>query len=283
MLSRHSVLLNIYMEGKTALIAGGSRGIGLAIAQAFAGQGYDIILVARNQQELDDAKKSIPTQAQAFAVDVTDIVMVKEMIRVIPTLDVLVNAAGVIEPIAPLENVDPEKWLQLLKINVFGTFLMTRVCIPLLAKRGGTIINFVGGGEGAFPNFSAYAASKGAIARFTETAAAELTAKNITVNAIAPGAVNTKMTEDMIAAGKDAGAQYREALKQKDNDAATPEKAVRFALWLCSDAARGVTGKIISAQWDDYEKFPEHAKEIASTDLYTMRRVRPKDRGFSWE
>ncbi|OGG58862.1 hypothetical protein A2765_00585 [Candidatus Kaiserbacteria bacterium RIFCSPHIGHO2_01_FULL_56_24] len=271
------------MENKTALVTGGSRGIGLAIAQALAGKGYGIVLVARSQQELDDAKEGIPSQVQTFAVDVTDIAAVTEMIRAIPALDILVNAAGVIEPIAPIETVDPERWLELLKINVFGTFLVTQACIPLLAKCGGTIINFVGGGEGAFPNFSAYAASKGAIARFTETAATEFKAKNITVNAIAPGAVNTKMTEDMIAAGKDAGMQYQEALKQKDNDSATPEKAVRLALWLCSDASRGVSGKIISAQWDDYEKFPEHAKDIASTDVFTMRRVRPKDRGFSWE
>ncbi|MEK7509209.1 MAG: SDR family oxidoreductase [Patescibacteria group bacterium] len=271
------------MGNKTALITGGSRGIGLAIARGLANDGYEVILVARKQEELNDVQKSMPSRAQTFAVDVTDAEAVAGMCRTIPALDILVNAAGVIEPIGSIENVDPEQWLQLLKINVFGTFLMTHACVPLLAKRGGTIINFVGGGEGAFPNFSAYAASKGAIARFTETAAVELKTKNITVNAIAPGPVNTKMTDNMIAAGEDAGAQYERALKQKESAAATPEKVVRLALWLCSDASRGITGKIISAQWDDYEKFPEHRKEISSTDVYTMRRVRPKDRGLSWE
>ena len=103
------------------------------------------------------------------------------------------------------------------------------------------------------------------------------------MNAIAPGAVNTRMTEDMIAAKGNAGTQYEKALKQKEDGQATPEKAVRLALWLASDAARRVTGKIISAQWDDYERFPEHEKDIASSDLYTMRRVRPKDRGITWK
>ena len=269
------------LKDKSALITGGSRGIGLAIAQALAKGGCNVILAARSESELLAAQKTAPG-AHIVPLDVGDIAAVKTAVASLPKLDILVNAAGAITPIGPIESVDPDAWLNLLRINVFGTFLMTQACIPLLQK-GGTIINFVGGGEGAFPNFSAYASSKGAVARFTETAAAELNAKDITVNAIAPGAVNTKMTQDMIAAREHAGAQYERALKQQEDDHATPEKAVRLALWLASPAARGISGKIISAQWDEYEKFPEHLEDIASTDLYTMRRVRPKDRGFTWE
>ena len=269
------------LKNKSALVTGGSRGIGLAIAQAFAKEGGKVILVARSESELLVAQELVKV-ASIMPLDVGDIAAVKKAAMSFQQLDILVNAAGAITPIGPIESVDPEAWLQLLRINVFGTFLMTQACIPHLQK-GGTIINFVGGGEGAFPNFSAYASSKGAVARFTETVAAELKAKDITVNAIAPGAVNTKMTQDMIAAGQEAGAQYERALKQQEDEHATPEKAVHLALWLASPAARDITGKVLSAQWDNYERFQEHVADIKGSDIYTMRRVRPKDRGFTWE
>jgi NAD(P)-dependent dehydrogenase (short-subunit alcohol dehydrogenase family) len=168
-------------------------------------------------------------------------------------------------------------------VNVFGTFLVTQAAIRLLRNSPrASIINFVGGGEGAFPNFSAYAASKGAVARFTETAAAELRHANIAVNAIAPGAVNTKMTEAMLAAGANAGEQYEKALNQKEKNA-TAEKAVALVRFLCGERARDITGRVISAQWDDFERFPDYAADIVGSDIYTMRRIRPKDRGFDWE
>lgn len=271
------------MTNKVALITGGSRGIGFAIAQALSDDGYKVIIAARNKDELSEASKKIQGDVTPLVMDVSDVASVRNALKVISSLDVLINAAGVIEPIGPIQAVDAEKWLQLLKINVFGTFAVTQACIPLLSKSGkGVIVNFVGGGEGAFPNFSAYASSKGAIARFTETAAFELQKSDIAVNAIAPGAVNTKMTQDMIAAGVSAGEQYHRAIKQNESDA-TPDKAVRLVRWLCSESARGVTGKIISAQWDKYEEFPNHIEEISGTDVFTTRRVRPKDRGFSWE
>ncbi len=273
------------LKNKSAVITGGSRGIGLAIATALAKAGSLVTLIARDVEELKKARATIvpSDKVSIVALDVGDAGAVGKFAGGLSRLDILVNAAAVVTPIGPVESVDPEAWLELLRINVFGTFLMTQACTPLLAQGGnGTIINFVGGGEGAFPNFSAYAASKGAIARFTETIAAELKDKNITVNAIAPGAVNTKMTEDMLAAGVSAGKQYERAQKQKEDTEATPEKAVRLALWLCSEKARGVSGKIISAKWDDYEHFPEHEGELMSSDVYTMRRVQAKDRGFDW-
>ena len=121
--------------------------------------------------------------------------------------------------------------------------------------------------------------------RLTETVAAELKELDISVNAIAPGAVNTKILDDLISAGPErAGtATYEAALKQKAEGGVSPEKAAALAVWLASDASRGLTGKVLSAVWDEYEKFPERMHDISGTDVYTMRRVRPKDRGFGWE
>ena len=148
-------------------------------------------------------------------------------------------------------------------------------------NKHGVIINFVGGGEGAYPNFSSYVAAKGGIARFTETVAAELKDDGIWVNAIAPGAVNTKFLDDIISAGPEKSGKetYEKSIKQKESGGVSPEKAAALCVFLASEKAQGLTGKIFSAVWDSYGTFPEHIKEIMSSDVYTMRRVRPEDRG----
>jgi NAD(P)-dependent dehydrogenase (short-subunit alcohol dehydrogenase family) len=121
--------------------------------------------------------------------------------------------------------------------------------------------------------------------RLNETAAAELKDTGVRMNAIAPGAVNTRFLEDLLKAGpKKAGKEnYERALRQKDSGGVSPEKAARLCVWLASDASIGITGKIFSAQWDPYENFPQRIVDLMSTDIYTMRRVRPKDRGFDWD
>lgn len=269
------------MEHKPAVVTGGSRGIGRAIAEALAAKGYEVTVIARSESAVHEV--SALAHITGVVADVTDEQSLSAALSQMERIDVLVNAAGVIEPIAPIESVDSAAWLKLLTINVFGTFLATKLCIPALVRSGsGTVVNFVGGGEGAFPNFSAYAASKGAIARFTETAAAELKDRGVTVNAIAPGAVNTGMTDAMVAAGKSAGDQYDRALKQQESADATPEKAVQLVEWLVSEHARATTGRILSAQWDPYRTFPEHQEDINGSDVFTMRRIRPQDRGFTW-
>lgn len=279
------------LKDKKAVIMGGSRGIGKAIAEAYLKSGASVLLVARNADELAAVKNELSGFGEVHTA-VGDVSHVEDMERIarevkeiFGTVDILVNAAGVYGPIGPIVEVDPDEWLDAIKINLFGTFLSVHYFGALMKSAGsGSIINFVGGGEGAYPNFSSYVSAKGGIARFTETAAQELKEHSVRVNAIAPGAVNTKFLEDLIAAGPEKAGQanYEKALKQKESGGISPEDAAWLCVFLGSDASRELTGRIFSAVWDAYDDLPAHAGEIAASDVYTMRRIQPKDRGFGW-
>lgn len=280
------------LAGKRAVITGGSRGIGLAIARAYLEGGADVVLLARSSEELSKTQATLAQLGRVgtMVLDVSDQTAVERCAKTLAQdgkpVDILVNAAGIYGPIGRVDQVDPALWLEAVKINLFGTFLMTHYFVPLLAQSSrGTVINFVGGGEGAKPYFSSYISAKGGIARLTETTATELRDMNIVVNAVAPGAVNTKFLDDLLAAGKEKAGTvaYEAALKQKEEGGTPPEKVAALAVWLASDASGALSGKIFSAVWDEFEKFPERLKDIINTDVYTMRRIRPKDRGFDWE
>ena len=279
------------LTNKRAIITGGSRGIGQAIARAFVENGAEVLLVARNAAELETARRELASggRVEVITADVsleTDSAAVaRKASDLWGRLDILVNTAGVYGPIGPLVEADITEWRRTIDINLTGTFLMIRAMAPLMRKRGGgRIINFSGGGEGAYANFAAYAASKGGIVRLTETAAEELKVWGICVNAIAPGAVNTKLLDDLLNAGPEKAGQavYNRSLKQKAEGGVPPEKVAELCVFLASSESDGLTGKVISAVWDDYKSFPKHLKEIMESDVYTWRRIKPKDRGYNW-
>lgn len=279
------------LTNKKAIITGGGRGIGKAIAKAFVGAGAEVLLVARNKTDLEAAQKELSPlgRVEVISADVsleTDSAAVAQKAYDLwGRLDILVNAAGVYGPIGPLAEANVAEWRKAIDINLFGTFLMMRATVPLMKKSGrGKIVNFSGGGEGAYANFAAYAASKGAVVRLTETAAEELKSFNIEVNAIAPGAVNTKLLDDLLKAGPEKAGEetYKRSLEQKASGGVPPEKAAELAVFLASDAANGISGRIISAIRDDYRNFPSRLKEIMESDIYTWRRIKPQDRGYNW-
>ncbi|MEK7382583.1 MAG: SDR family oxidoreductase, partial [Elusimicrobiota bacterium] len=132
--------------------------------------------------------------------------------------------------------------------------------------------------------FSAYAVSKAAIVRFAETLAEEVRGQGIDVNAIAPGALNTRLLDEVLAAGPEkAGGQFFErSSKQKESGGAPLGVAAELAAFLASDQSDGITGKLISAVWDDWARWPEHIDELRSSDVYTLRRISGRDRGCAW-
>jgi 3-oxoacyl-[acyl-carrier protein] reductase len=267
---------------KKVVVTGGSRGIGKAIAEAFLKNGAEVMLISRNAEELADVEKEFSSFSGKVHVHVADVSRTEDVERaaseakkIFGAVDVLVNAAGIYGPIGSVTEIDPAAWHEAININLFGTFAAIHYFAPLMKEHGGGIINFVGGGEGAYPNFSSYVAGKGGIARLTETVAAELKGEGIRVNAIAPGAVNTKFLDDIIAAGPEKSGKetYEKSLKQKESGGVSAEKAAALCIFLASDAAKELSGKILSAVWDPYATFPEHMKEIMSSDIYTVRRV----------
>src|SRR5215207_8544025 len=254
------------LKGRSAIITGANQGLGQAIATSFVQAGASVLLVARGeerlrvvQQELTALATQPGQQIHAMRGDVSDpascTAVVRQAQELLPDTTILVNNAGVYGPIGPIEAIDWEAWVAAIQINLLGTVLMCREVIPLMRARGyGKIINLSGGGATApLPRFSAYAASKAAIVRLTETFAEELRDAHVDINAIAPGALNTRLLDEVLAAGPEKAGQdfYDRSLKQRDQGGAPLEKGAELAVFLASATSDGITGRLLSALWDD--------------------------------
>jgi len=272
------------LTGKSAIITGGSRGIGKAIAQAFVREGARVMLMARSQKELGFAKQEFAkdgTQVEICAVDVSH----RDEVRNLTTqarekfgnIDIVVNAAGIYGPIGPSEKVNFDEWKNTFAINVFGTFAVLQEVLPdMRARKHGKIINFSGGGDGPLPRFTAYSASKISIVRLTESISAEVKDDGIDMNAIAPGPVNTLFLDQALAAGVEAVGKERYAslLKQRAEGGVPPEKTAELCVFLASERSNGLSGKLLSAVWDDWKSWgPDEIKDIMKSDRFTLRRV----------
>ena len=273
------------LKNKVALITGAGRGIGKAIAEGFAKEGAGVVLIARTKSELEKTAERIqPFERRVLAIpaDVSDSNSVDDFCKIVlqefGRIDILVNNAGRQFPIGPLVQNDTKDWIETIMVNLVGTVLCCKAVLPgMIERRQGKIINLSGGGATApRPNFSAYAASKAAVIRFTETIADEVRPFNIQVNAIAPGAINTKMLDEVFAAGDAAGeVALSQAKRQKQGGGDSLDMVVNLAVFLASDESGTLTGKLISAQHDPWREWAGKAEELNATPLYTLRRLDP--------
>ncbi len=285
------------LHDRTALVTGASQGLGLAIATAYVDAGAHVAICARTAEQLGTAAHILEQRARSgqrilpLAADVanqSDVARVVEaFLQNFSHMDILVNNAGIYGPMGPIEEVDWEEWTRAVQINLHGSVLMCRAVLPhMKARRYGKVIQISGGGATApLANISAYAASKAAIVRFAETLALEVRAHGIDVNAIAPGALNTRLLDEVLAAGPDkvGEAFYRKAQQQKEAGGTGLEHGARLCVFLGSAASDGITGKLVSAVWDKWELFPEIKDELNSSDIYTLRRITARDRGKDWD
>jgi 3-oxoacyl-[acyl-carrier protein] reductase len=284
------------LTGRSALITGASQGLGRAIAESFVASGADVLLMARGAAELARAREELAAGARAgqgvhaLPGDVSRpedcAAAVDRAVQLFGGLTVLVNNAGIYGPLGRLEDVGWKEWDEAIRVNLLGTALMCRAAIPAMRARGyGKIVNLSGGGATRpLPRFSAYAASKAAVVRLTETLAEELREGRIDVNAVAPGPLNTRLLDQALAAGPDTvGREFHErAVEQRAQGGVPLEKAAALCAFLASAASDGVTGRLLSAVWDDWAKLPERRVVLAETDVFTLRRIVPRDRGLPW-
>jgi 3-oxoacyl-[acyl-carrier protein] reductase len=184
------------------------------------------------------------------------------------------------------ETVDLVEWRRALDINLFGVLLPCRALIPHFKKAGyGKIVVLSGGGAtNPLPNISCYAASKAAAVRLMETLAEELKSNHVDVNAVAPGALKTRLVDQVLAAGPDkVGKVFFAKNKKWSEEGATPlDLGASLCVYLASKESDGITGKLLSAQWDPWRTLHEHRDELAKSDIYCLRRIVPEDRGKKW-
>jgi NAD(P)-dependent dehydrogenase (short-subunit alcohol dehydrogenase family) len=284
------------LAGKRALITGGSQGFGLAVARAFIAEGASVMLCARGADLLYRAQEELAGmtgQNSRVLATPADVAAPDEVRHLVDStlgqlggLDILVCNAGVYGPKGPLQDVDWSEWSAAIGVNLMGVALACRAVLPhFLQRRSGKILVLSGGGATKpLPSLSAYAASKAAVVRLAETLAEEVREAGIDVNAIAPGAMNTRLLDEILEAGpaKVDAAYYKEAVRQKAQGGTALEVGAALCVFLASSAGDGITGKLISAVWDPWETLPKHLDDLKGSDIYTLRRIVPKDRGKDW-
>ena len=250
------------LKNKLALITGGGRGIGRAIALAYAAEGADVVVAARTVAQVESVAREImnqfPVKALALSCDVSDVGSVEEMFKQAEqsfgrSPDILVNNAGIAES-APITKTDDALWQKHLAINLSGSFYCTRAALPAMIDRSwGRIINIasIAGKTGA-PYIAAYSASKHGMLGLTRSTALEVAAKGITANAICPGYVDTEMTTRGVEnITKKTGRSADEAMAairkmSPQNRLVTSEEVAALALLLASEEGFAINGQAIN-------------------------------------
>jgi NAD(P)-dependent dehydrogenase (short-subunit alcohol dehydrogenase family) len=273
--------------GQVALVTGGGRGIGRAIAVALARAGAKVAVLARSPEQLAGTAAGITAaggRAVALPADVTDQAAVEAAVaeaeRQLGPVDLLVNNAGVGGPVGPLAESDPDAWWRCVEVNLRGPLLCSRAVLPgMVARRRGRIVNVASGaGTRAIPHLSAYVASKSALIRLTENLAAEVREADVSVFAIQPGTVRTTMAEAVLMSAE--GRRWLPwvaELFERGQDV-PPERAGELVVLLASGRADGLSGRFLAVEWD-VGALVRRAGEVAGTDALTLRLVPPPEDG----
>ena len=267
------------LYGQVALVTGGGRGIGRAVAQALAAAGAGVAVLARSNSELEETVSLIEQsggQARAYTADVTHAGQVhsavREMEQSLGPVDILVNNAGDVKPFGPLWETDAEEWWRSLEVNVRGPMLCTRAVLPgMIARRRGSIINVASGVATIFaPYYSSYVAGKTALVRFTECVALEAKPHGVALFSISPGTVRTAMASYSLesAEGKKWLPWFAQIFDQHIDVPA--ERPAQLVLTLASGRADALSGRMISI-FDDLEVLLKNAAEIERQNLYSLK------------
>ena len=286
---------NYNFRNKVVLITGASQGLGFEIAKSYLINGANLVICSSKLKRIKEAYlklKKIKKKDQKLLylkIDVSSSKQVKNLInfsiKKFKKIDILVNNAGIYGPKGLIEEINWKDWIKTIEVNLFGSILLCKEIIPHFKKRNkGKIIQLSGGGAASpLPRISGYAVSKAGIVRFIENLSEETKDYNIDINAVAPGAINTGMLEEVLSEGpkKIGNYYYQKALKQKNLGGSSFKSACDLILFLGSRFSDGIKGKLISALWDDWKKWPKYKKVLQKSDAYTLRRVTGKDRNLN--
>lgn len=284
------------LSGKNIFISGGSRGLGLSLCQTFVQAGSNVAFCGRDEAELITASSLLGEQKESdqrirsFIVDVSErnqvIGMAAQVFDQFGAVDVLINNAGVLGPIGPFLENDLEEWIHALNVNLLGSLYLIRSFLPqMIEQKHGKIIQISGGGaSNPLPGLTAYAASKAAVIRFIETLANEYASYGIDINGVAPGMLKTRLLDEMLEAGPErVGVDlFQKSVMKSSDEKDSSFQACELIKFLASEESAGISGRLISAEWDDWQEWPNHLQYLQNSDLYTLRRIVGRDRGQTW-
>jgi NAD(P)-dependent dehydrogenase (short-subunit alcohol dehydrogenase family) len=274
------------------VITGTRTGIGHHLARHLLGTGHEVWGLSRQPQ--DEFQRDCQARQVSFRSSQCDVAewgqvaaLRESLGEVWFHLDGLICCAGLQAPIGPAMSLDPLAWSRNIRLNLDGTFHCIRALHDLLSRapHRAKIICFSGGGATSPRlNFSAYACAKAAVVRLVENLAGEWSGQPVDINAIAPGAINTQMTDEVLALGPTVVGEreYAQAQKQKASGGGSLEKVAGLVDFLLSADSDGISGRLISAPWDPWATLGRHREALAKSDIYCLRRIVPEDRGQKW-
>ena len=262
------------------VLTGSSTGIGKFLADALVSKGHGVCRIARSAQEGFSMRCDVSKWSDLESA-------ARQVSQKWKSVDALICCAGIQNPIGAAMELDPAAWRNALAVNLDGTFFSIRAFYPLLRKspQRAKVICFSGGGSTSpRPNFAAYGVSKTGVVRLVETLATEWRNQALDINAVAPGAIFTKMTEQVLASGATGAGkkEFEQASKLPRENSVALEKVFSLVEFLLSEKSNGISGRLLSAPWDPWPELDKHRDELAASDIYTLRRIVPEDRGKKW-
>jgi short-subunit dehydrogenase len=280
-------------DNRIGVIAGATGFLGSLLAKHYANLGTDLILIGKDEIKLKNLKSEAEMNTKSKVTIVSldfESNYISELSakieRFAEHIDFFVSTIGTQHPISSVLQSEESDWSGSIRTNLIMPVNLAKFFTDIFLKNGhGSVILTSGGGAtNARTNFSAYASAKAGLVRFVETFAAEIPEYNVRINAIAPGIIPSKMMEEIVenfalVAGKDEVAKAIGALENKLWD---PAQILSLCDFLVSEKSKGITGKLISAEWDNWSDWPQHVDELRASDLYTLRRITGRDRGLTW-
>lgn len=280
------------MTDKFIAITGATGGLGSFLVESFLNKNTHVLAISKDKRKLEDLKKKFSTNKQSrldlYQCDLSLSSSVSNFCHTLQKnyshLDVFINNAAIQGPIGPFIDNDFDHWVKTIQINLIASAQISKCVLKnMLIKNSGSLINLSGGGATKYrKNFSAYAVSKVAIVRLTETLAKEYEHSNIKINAVAPGAMPTKMLKQIIDESVENSTDEEKYIAEKAflDKACSFRKVFQLIHFLSSSQSNGISGKLISAIWDDYNSWPKNKKLIMNSDLFTLRRIVENDRNL---
>ena len=272
-------------QSPVVLITGASRGIGRVIALRFGASGARVALVARSSAGLEETLAAVRGEGgagAAFAADVTDedaVAVAHEQVAAsLGPVDVLINNAGVAGPMGEMWDVDSEQWWHTVVVNLCGTFICSRIVLPsMVQRRSGRIVNIVSkAGAHRWPYFTAYAVSKAAVIKLTESLAAETRQHGVGVFAVHPGLVRAGLTKASLPGGPPPAGALGERVhawfqtQLADGRSVSAEQAAAFVADIASGRADGLSGRYIAIE-DDLDALVERTEEVRRENLQALK------------